>query len=374
MQKVPAFIVVAGLLAGCAGGAGGSAPEGVEPEGPVAQTQQAMGKGCPTWGCGENSPLLGPYAMEELEETGLPNKDKVRLLGFHKGSTDYDADVRGDKLYALDRATHNIALSGFALQGGALMVEVPSKDPAHPDKAEIRITNVSQAIQFWVGPTQLVETYELDYTGIDTPVKEYTALCKDPPPPYKGRIARVEGHLTDRYEAILFTGDRYDAERKLVTASSYGTAGNWFNIACAGGALLKLHLNRHTTASQASGYVTNTAQRQTMLKMYTGDFCGTGQSFTEQGTKIHWDTKTGLTSGPGNDTSYESLWNKDGAVCLTTHRLNGISTAPYQKEIQGNGTSEYPGICPKKSCSDVSGFPNMALTGGYIVTQSTALP
>lgn len=370
MHKVPAFIVLAGLLAGCAGG---SAPEGGEPEGPVARTQQALGKGCPTWGCGENSPLLGPYSMEELDETGLPNKDKVRLRGFNKAGVDYDADVVGDRLFARDRVTHSIALQGPALTGGALIVEVPGKDPNNPVKGEIRITSVSSSLTFWVGPAARVETYELDYTGIDTAPKEYVALCKDPPPPYKGRSAFVDGHYVgDRYQAILFTGDRYDAERKTVTASSYRAAGTWFNIACAGGAVLKLHLNRHTTASTVPGYVTTTAQRQTMLKMYTGDFCGTGQAFTEQGTKIHWESSAGLSSTPGNTASYESLWDKDGAVCLTTHRLHGISTTDYEKEIQG--TPADPGICPKKSCKDVAGFPDMALTGGYIVTQSSALP
>ena len=153
MQKVPAFVVMAGLLAGCAGG---PALEGVEDEGRWAETHQAMAKGCPTWGCGENSPLLGPYSMEELEETGLPNKDKVRLLGFSKGGVDYDADVVRDRLYARDRTTHAVALQGAGLKGGALIVEVPGKDPNNPVKAEIRITSVANALTFWVRPSALV--------------------------------------------------------------------------------------------------------------------------------------------------------------------------------------------------------------------------
>jgi hypothetical protein len=34
--------------------------------------------------------------------------------------------------------------------------------------------------------------------------------------------------------------------------------------------------------------VCGSAQRQTMLKMYTSDVCDTGQAFTKQGTRLRW--------------------------------------------------------------------------------------
>ena len=381
MLKTPLVVMMALGLAACSS-------QRIEPsDEPTDAVSEDLRPGCPSWGCGENSPLLGPHKMEELSWDGAPNpKSGVRLIGFYFGSpagAPYDPEVIGDKLVVHLRSNHAITLSGSALVNGYFRLSYPATPTTAAGIADLRITSLSNGLQFWLGSTKTVETYQLEYTGADTPAGRYYPLCKNPPPIAKPgtTLSMVEGHLTpSAYEAILFTGDRYDIDLKNVTASTYAAAGHWFNIACAGGALLKLHLNRHTTASAEPGFTTTSDQRQTMLKMYTGDFCGTGEPYTEQGTKIHWTNSLGWSSSPGNTTSYESLWDKNGAVCLTTHRLHNQPTLfgdDYQLQIQGDPLAlpkPLTGACRKPDCTTIPKFPNVHDTGYYLMTQSIATP
>ncbi|HET9990943.1 MAG TPA: ADYC domain-containing protein [Kofleriaceae bacterium] len=334
----------------------------------VSETVQATKTGCPSWGCGGNSPLIGPYRFNELDENGAPNDANMRLVGFLKNGVMYRVDVVADKLYA---RAGRVVLSGTTLVGGKFEIDtVPGTD--YPGgRVEIEITHVSNNVTFWQGPATPVETYELQYTGPNVPPGTRFAVCKDPP----DSLRDGEGtSYPDRFESILYTGDRYDATHKLVTASSYAEAGGWFNIACAGSALAKLHLNRHTTASTIDGYSTTAVERQTMLKMYTGDFCGTGEPFTQQGTALHWSSNKGWASPWQYSKTYESLWNEHGAVCLLTHRLHGLSPIDYQGDIQGTTNPVTAGECPKLNCYAIFGFPNLYLTGTYMLTQSNGVP
>jgi hypothetical protein len=335
---------------------------------PVTHLPQPATSSCPSWGCGGNSPVMGPFEFHELEEHGAPNEANMRLIGFRKNGVLYNPHVEKDKLYALDQVTRAPVLSGSDLLGGTFEVLLPGTGPAETRTAEIRISHVSTDVTFWLGPSDPVETYELEFTGIVLPPGAFRPLCLHPP-----LVDDGEGQTNVRpFETILYTGDRYNAHTKEVTASTYKAAGYWFNFACAGSALAKLHLNRHTTASATAGFTTTADQRQAMLKMYTGDFCGTGEAFTQQGTRIHWTNALGWSSPPGSTTTYESLWTSRGAVCLTTHRLHGLSPIDYEGMIQGTSTSR--GRCPRRPCAEIIGFPSLAATGTYILTQSPALP
>jgi hypothetical protein len=115
-------------------------------------------------------------------------------------------------------------------------------------------------------------------------------------------------------------------------------------------------------------------QRQTMLKMFTGDFCGDGTTYTVQGTRIEWRTNNGLSGpiGPGIN-SFESYWNENGAVCLTRHRL-ASSTDPalaaMESEIRNRSAV---GTCRQLSPCNMPAFQ----LGGrryYLRTSSAALP
>jgi ADYC domain len=158
---------------------------------------------------------------------------------------------------------------------------------------------------YWATPPEVVRTYTLTYTSEAQP--EPQPLC-----------------TTSVNEALLFAGDRYDAERKTVTATGGATAG-WFNIACAGTALAKLHLTRHTEASQT--VPTTAAERQAMLKMFTADVCGDGTSFTVQGQPLLWADAKGLTAFASAPASLEAVWSDRGALCLDTPRRPELEAA-----------------------------------------------
>lgn len=158
---------------------------------------------------------------------------------------------------------------------------------------------------FWAGTREPVATYVLTYTTDAQPVPQ--PLC-----------------TVGANEAILFGGDRYDAGTKTVTATGAAAAG-WLNIACAGTALAKLHLTRHTEASQETA--TTAAERQAMLKMFTGDVCGDGTSFTVPGQPLLWADAKGLTSFTAAPASVEAVWSDRGAVCLDQFRLPEVAAA-----------------------------------------------
>ena len=132
-------------------------------------------------------------------------------------------------------------------------------------------------------------------------------------------------------EAILFTGDRYDARRKTVTATG-AAADGVLNIACAGSALAKLYLMRHTEASQE--VATTRAERQAMLKMLTADVYGDGHSFTVANQPLHWSDAKRITRMGARTGEVEAVWNEHGALCLNVPRiaaLEGAITAHGQR-------------------------------------------
>jgi hypothetical protein len=125
-------------------------------------------------------------------------------------------------------------------------------------------------------------------------------------------------------EAILFSGERYDAVRKTVTATGPATDG-WVNIACATTVLAKLLLERHTEASQ--DVPTTRDERQAMLKMFTADVCGDGTSFTVHGQPLFWADAKGITRLPNAPSRLEAVWDESGAVCLEHARRPELLTA-----------------------------------------------
>ena len=298
----------------------------VEPD-PATLGATEQEAGCNMWGCGTNSPILGPFNMYELNENG-PNLDGITITDLILNGQSYRVDVQGARLVA-------IPLSGTGTLSGTRLIGARIRLSTSAGPAVIHIENVTPRGQlFWRGPVGYVETYELKYTGAGMPnFGGPIPLCLTAPSTASG-----EGpQWAQPYEAILYTGDRYNSIAKTVTASSYAASGNYFNIACAGGALAKLHLNRYTTASSVSGYTSTAATRQAMLKMYTGDVCGSGVAYTMQGTSLKWTNAAGQSSSGGGTTSNEAMWTAAGASCIQTHRLhntpnsmdNLITCAPW---------------------------------------------
>lgn len=284
----------------------------VEPSEEATATAELAG--CPKWGCGENSPTMGPHGFHELDVNHAPNAEGVAIINFQIGNQIYQPQiVGGSRLVAV--ASNGNVVEGAGLTSGYFNVSTSTG----PYKIIVKHVNeqATSAVRFWIGTPAPIETYELTYTG---PGNVSGRLCQNPP---SGRDSG-EGGLKlweEPYEAILFTGDRYDATHKTVTAASFPASAGWFNIACAGSVLAKLHLNRHTTAGSSSPYVTSQAARQAMLKMYVSDVCGTGTAWTRPGTPLHWTNPAGWSHLTGTEFAFEARWSENGAQCLDTHRL-----------------------------------------------------
>lgn len=130
--------------------------------------------------------------------------------------------------------------------------------------------------------------------------------------------------------AIVYSGDNIDSDLKTVKNRS---SIRWFNLACNGTALAKLHFLRHTR--RVGGKFQTAADRQTILKMLTADYCGTGTSYTVNGHPLrYWDGAHGLggTTFPTlTDTErdqVEAVWTPDGAACLNNPRHVQRSEVP----------------------------------------------
>lgn len=273
---------------------------------------------CPKWGCGENSPLMGPYEEHEYDASGAQvNSEGSRVVALVQGGQAYEPRiVGGSQLIGVQ--PDGSVISGAGLTNAYFLISTPTG----PYKIIIKkvTPRASSQVRFWIGPQTQIETYELMYLFAGRgPATHPEPLCHNPPERDAG-----EGSPTRMWnaplEAILYSGDRYDADEHTVTASSYPASGPWFNIACAGSALAKLHLTRHTTAGSLSTHPSTAAQRQAMLRMYVSDLCGTGASFTEQGTPLHWTNSKGWSQLTGMEFAPEALWNENGALCLDTHR------------------------------------------------------
>ena len=189
---------------------------------------------------------------------------------------------------------------------------------------------------FWTGsPTPVVPVYTFTYKPHDV-ILNSKPLCQP---------TTEAGSVSFSGTALIFRGDRYDATHK--TVSETGAGDTWFNIACAGTAVAKMHLLRHTFAGTDPGAPAATVgQRQAVLKMLTGDYCGTGAAFTETGHRLlysyyqpGWDRTQPVPFQPWNALeapptppparSLDAIWGPDGAVCVDEARLE--STSPNQR-------------------------------------------
>ncbi len=292
------------------------------------------GGGCPEWGCTGNSPTIGPYELHELDLDRAPNFEGVAIQGVELGGVPVEVHFKGgDRIYVTDQ--NGNVTEGAGLDGLRFFLSSPT------DRFHLVIQKVtpqaSSPTRYWIGDPDRIETYELGFAYENHP-NELRPVCRNPP---AAETAPGGIQWPNRFEAILFTGDRYDGKKKLVTASSYEESRNWFNIACAGSVLAKMHLNKKTTAGSDSTHQSHREERQALLKMYTGDFCGEGFAFTEPGTPLHWADSQGWRKFDGNEIGFEAWWDAKGARCLTEHRLgttyyNAVMASCHLDPCKGN--------------------------------------
>jgi hypothetical protein len=193
---------------------------------------------------------------------------------------------------------------------------------------ELKIDDIDrQRLHFWAGTPEVVPSYLIFARQIhtDNPAHlQFEHICKSTPSTTEARWQGAD------YYAIAFAGDRYHAAEKTVEDARPGDT--WFNLACAGTAPAKMHLMRHTNAGAGRDrtYATTLDERNSMLKMFTADYCGTGQAFTVDGQPLlwgdarHWypDTPSSRLDGTSSvpESSVEALWTAEGAACVNTPR------------------------------------------------------
>jgi hypothetical protein len=278
---------------------------------PVDETSTSAELGnCKLFGCGENVARAGMYRFHELDLGGGASNG-VRIGQFTDAlGEEMTLDVVGNKLVGIrpDATT----VSGAALEGAELQLDHDGGDSFVLHFVDVGTT------PFWVGGGN-VTTY---YFTVEDDNGAERDLCA--------------GVGIDNYQwagitkvALIHRGDRYDAGALTVTATGADTKG-WFNISCAGTAPAKLELTRMTTSGSNKTHASTRPERTTWLKLITADYCGIGESFTEDGEPLLLENRPGWMSA--DDTlwqaqyddalvdTYEAVWTSAGAKCLSTPR------------------------------------------------------
>jgi hypothetical protein len=292
------LMIVAGVLAGCV----------TETE--VSHVAQELG--CQSWGCGTNSPTVGDGLLfDELDSSGQYANHGGIFLGAAKlaDGTPVSVHVEEDMLVA--ETTGGARYTGLQLEGTIIRLHHKIGD------YELLIDRVYlQQLWFWSGWGEHVPSYDIKARKLGADKFEQYA-CGEP-------LIADPHWATIPHAAIVFQGDRYDPERKLVWETP--ATDPWFNVACAATTPAKLHLMRHTRAGSyrddhTIGWDTNTDERQAMLKMLAADFCGTGETFTKDGVPLSYYDSNGWYREGIPYSAQEALWSKDGPICLDNPRL-----------------------------------------------------
>jgi hypothetical protein len=305
MNRRILLCAVAGMAlavsAACSGGGGGGGP------------------GCPEWGCGTNTAWAGAKIwFHELDASGqAANSAGLKVVGLSVSNAPAQLDVQGDVLIAKQ--------NGQPVNYSEAMLELKRVEN-NVDKEHyfLRIKPMN-ATSFWVDPAGVqVPTYKIDYS-VNTNSGPWDSLCKG--------TSEVNSMSS---KALIFRGDRYNASAK--TVSNTGANDTWFNVACAGGAPAKMHLLRHTFAGNAdNAHATAEGDRQAVLKMLTGDFCGNGVPHTVDGVPLLFsydqDWQPIYRQKVPSGIQIEAIWSSKGAICLNTPR-NGQNRATIVAECK----------------------------------------
>ncbi|MDC0675496.1 ADYC domain-containing protein [Nannocystis radixulma] len=274
--------------------------------------------------CPPNSPRTNDFRLPELRRSGLPNAEGLYAVGLRDtNGTLYAFDAVDDEFVARDTNGANVA-SGGDLVGWDLVVS----DGVNTIDIHIRAHDAE--IDSKADNGDPISAYALAFDTDEVPV-ETLNLCPD---------FRDE---PDRPTVTLIVGERYDPEGKLVIANQP----DWVTLACEDEALFKMkHLNYGPNDDfDGLGAPATVAQRQATIKMITADYCGSGYSFTAQGTHVHWENHSRHVAAVGlpDDAKFEAAWTADGALCLGTPRLVEVADVELMCELPPCDAPSYPG-------------------------------
>ncbi|MFN0247321.1 MAG: ADYC domain-containing protein, partial [Kofleriaceae bacterium] len=263
---------------------------------------------CPTYGCGTNSPELDGHVAVEIHELGAVTPDDLRLVDFGRMEgttwTSYRPDVLYGQLYARHKQTNAVILKDAQLAGTKFIIE-------HARTAErfvITVVRVEETPMWAQAPYagRYSRSYELAYTSDLDPKRRN--VCARP----------LGADPMGADMAVLFDADRISRDDLAV----YAEEKDYFTIGCAGSALAKMHLTGHTKAgSSIIGRTSTLDERTAFLKMLSADYCGTGESYTVAGTRLHYRDRYGYMDTAQVGEVIEAMWGPRGAICTNTPRV-----------------------------------------------------
>jgi hypothetical protein len=287
---------------------------------------------CPMDECGGNTSALvtgmfvGELHLHADQNTGQINSNGGQITGFTApdGSTNYIMKVERGMLSASNGAT---TLQGAGLIGGR--IAITNTTDGHV--VELVIHNHGQVLA-WTTPDFPVDRYVL--TNWDPDRQMQMPICSD-----------AENLVEDAAWSVLVSRELYSWSGKTVVDTGANASG-WFNLACSGNGLYKMKMMGYDPDSTpANPFTTFWQQRQATLKMITADYCGTGTSFTEDGTSLHWRNQAGWSHNNMPPSARpEAKWNASGAVCLDEPRLGMSYMQAIQDECASVGKSLPPCI------------------------------
>jgi len=370
---------------------------------------------CPPYMCGMNGVWLGggvPFRTLNLDLNGV-NERNFRIVDFRSGSGELLVpDVDNDSLIG---RKPNGNLSGAALIGSTLTLEkLPGGAVAAVAISDLIYLTIidfhlRQFLADCIAPYQCGDKQASVYTFIAKTNHSDCLLemCQPGLNPDDSRLPALAG------DAVIFQGDLYDESTYQVYPVPTHNPTGIVNIACLGTAISKLHLLRHTSASQSANIPgplqPDRLKRQALLQLLTGNYCGSNQLFTRNGIPI----KIGFNGSPYQPTvdskfrigvdvngnpevdSIDAQWDSTGATYIGTPRLgpsvlqeikdacaavkhpfiasNGYATSanppqstsanPPQSQWSGSATPNLTTIDNGTACTNLT-----VTTGGYSST------
>lgn len=362
LKTLTACLAATGLAVACAPEDGGTGLVALS-----GDPGEALGFwDCPTWGCSGNAATVGDgIVFDELDGSGVsPNPAGLRIAQvISPAGQPARVRVEGDRL-VVQELMGSTSYQGSGVVNTRVILRLPSGQGFRltvEDHDECPATAKLDGckLQFWAGPPESVPSYKVvvhrEITGSDgqTHWIDRRLLCKGDSVPSGPEWSKVE------HRALFFRGDRYDGVEKTVEQTS--PQDPWFNVACAGTAMAKMHLLRHTSegafpdSSVPGGkQVASVGERQAMLRMLTASYCG-GKSFTMNNHPLRYKDSRGWykavaakangldyaysafdLNDSGKVSSVEAIWGPDGAVCLETPR------AATRDDIQSYCKKRFP--------------------------------
>ncbi len=284
----------------------------------------------PDWQCGSNSPEIDNFNFHELNLDGQPNLQNIAMETYGNGAK----LTKNGESYTMEVFESRIRGSNAtaSISGGDLVgahFEVIKNGVNY----KVHIDTVRN-ISYPLGLPGTLEAYRFSWSSPVLPPNPKRQLCAPAkmlpnpafPPSLTTRPPEGPTELLglDPDEVVVFETDRIDAVTK--TMDPVGDP-RWFNLACAGHTLAKLHMTRNTISSGADAHGVDERGRQATLKMLVADYCGTGKAFTVAGEPLRWKGGA-MTSFYSPPTSLEARWTHEGAACLNVPRMLHTSASP----------------------------------------------